>query len=199
MSRLHRFVPFTVLSAIFACGTFGCAFGDRRVETTYRPVMSIKARAPQAVDVPPFASKRGLKNEAQIGQVRNNFGMVTAKVFTKSGDAAGWVRRALNDELAAAGYTVNRGATPATPAATVINGTLEEFMSDVGFDGFSTRLRVRLVVTQYGTARLDKSFDVEDGGSGLTASAGEYQEVCQAALTKLMRRAVPEVIAAIER
>ena len=198
MSRLHPFVSFTVFGAILACGTCGCAFGDRRVEATYRPVMSIKARAPQAVDVPPFASKRGLKNEAQIGQVRNTFGMVTAKVFTRSGDAAGWVRRALADELTAAGYTVNGGAAPAAAAATVVNGTLEEFMSDVGSDGFSTRLRVRLVVTRDGTSRLDKSFDVEDGGSGLTASAGEYQEVCQAALTKLMRRAMPEVIAAIE-
>src|SRR5687768_6242143 len=87
MSRVHPFFSSTVIAAILACGACGCAFGDRHVAPTYQPVMSIKAGAPQAVNVPPFASKRGLKNEAQIGRVRNTYGMATAKVFTKSGDA----------------------------------------------------------------------------------------------------------------
>jgi hypothetical protein len=72
------------------------------------------------------------------------------------------VRRAAWCQLSAAGYTVNGIAAPAGAAgeaatsAMVVKGTLEEFMSDVGLDGFSTRLRVRLVVVHFSNIRLDK-------------------------------------------
>jgi hypothetical protein len=37
-----------------ACFVGGCAFGDRKVAIDYKPVMTIKAYRPLAVEVRPF-------------------------------------------------------------------------------------------------------------------------------------------------
>ncbi|HEY7116420.1 MAG TPA: hypothetical protein VH475_07540 [Tepidisphaeraceae bacterium] len=167
--------------------------------------MGIKASSPIAVEVKPFRSERGQEDEAKIGQVRNGYGMATAKVLSTDGDAGEWIRRALTDELVHAGFSVSQSNAPSGAASagrvggTTVSGTVIEFMTDMGWQGYQTRIRVKCIVTRYGQERLNKEFAVEDGGSGITGSSGEYRDVLTAALTKLMRKAVPDVIAAIER
>lgn len=136
--------------------------------------------------------------------MRNGYGMVTAKVLSTDGGAPEWVRRALGDELANAGFVVSRTAAPGQQAGNwssggiTIDGVVNEFMTDMQMEGFQTRIRVRLTVKRYGATRLDKDFYGDDGGSGITGSSDEYQAAIKAGLTKLMRRAIPEVIAAIQ-
>jgi hypothetical protein len=190
----------TVLAALLCLlVTGGCAFGDRQVALTYQPVMSIKARAPLTVDVRPFQSARGMDDEKKIGQVRNGYGMVTAKVLSTSGDAPEWVRKALADELANAGFKVARPDAPTSSSGAVsVGGTLNEFMTDMSLGGYDTRIRATFTVARNGIKKLEKEFTVQDGGSGITGSPDEYHTVAKAALTKLMRKALPEIIAAIE-
>ena len=184
---------------VAALNAGGCAFGDRHVPIDYQPVMKIKAKAPADVDILPFQSARGLSDERQIGQVRNTYMMVTAKVFCENGDAMEWVHRALAAELASAGFrTGGPASSQPTPLAVTIAGTVHEFLTDVGYNGFHTRLLVRFVVTKNGATKLEKDYLVDDGGSGLTGSADEYQAITIKAIEKLMRRAVPDIIAAIE-
>jgi len=75
---------------VMALISAGCAFGDRHAPIEYSPVMGIKAKAPATVDIRPFQSTRGLSDERQIGQVRNGYMTVTAKVFCENGDAMEW-------------------------------------------------------------------------------------------------------------
>ncbi len=192
----HAAVGLILLLA--AATNVGCAFGDRHVDPNYRPVMSLHARSSQSVDIHPFSSSREVKNEKQIGQVRNGYNMVTAKVYTNAADAATLVNQALAEELSHAGFTVRRDAPADNASASSVEGTLEEFLTDIGMGGYKTTIRVRLIVNKNGTIRLDKVFDVEDGGAGITASKSEYEEMAQSALTKLMRRAIPEVIPALD-
>jgi hypothetical protein len=176
----------------------GCAFGDRHVTWDYRPVMNIKAFSPIRVQLCQFQSSRGLSDERKIGQLRNGFHMVTAKVLCEEGNAPEWVRRALAAELTHAGFEiVNPPLAVSKDDDVVITGTMNEFLTDISLQ-FTTYIRVTLVVTKRGQVNLTKEFSVEEGGASLTASSSEYQRLTTAALTKLMRRAVSEVIAAIE-
>ena len=175
----------------------GCAFGDRSVRYDYKPVMSLKAATPRPVVVLPILSGRNLTDERQIGQVRNGYGMITAKVLCADGDASAWVRRALSAELEQTGYSITESPVPPEQGVSV-GGTVREFNTDM-YVSFTTRLRVQFVVKRGNKTTLDKEFVVDEGGSGLVASAGEYEELTTAALKKLMRRAIPEIVAAIDR
>jgi hypothetical protein len=140
----------------------------------YRPVMTLKARLPQNVAVQPFVMAPEMK------------GTRDAESKTRA------VERALIAELAQAGYRLEGGG------GVVVDGTVKEFKTTMGMGGYDTRIRVRMVVARNSAVRLDKEFDIQDGGAGITGTASEQQNMGQAALEKLMRRAVPEVVAAID-
>jgi hypothetical protein len=184
-----RVLRAAALLAFAAAASVGCASGARGLFVSYQPVMTVKARAPVPVTLPPFSVTADDPNN-KTGRVRN----------PPDATAVENVRQAYLAELAQAGFTfTNTAAAAAAPTGgVVVRGTVGEFATDLTMGGYDTRLRARVVVTRDGVTRLDREYAIRDGGSGLTGSRDEYRTVINAALTKLMRKSVPDVIAAIQ-
>jgi hypothetical protein len=161
--------------AAFVTLTNGCAPHGPPLPQKYTPVMNLKAHVPQRVTVPPFQITREIDN-----------------------DAAEWIRNAVVAELEHAGFIVLPEAPPQT-SQPIVAGSLKEFEVEMRLDGYRTRIRLNLTVSRQGNLRLDKEYEVSDGGSGITGSANEHRVVITNAVTKLMRRSIPDVISALDR
>jgi len=190
MKRLARVLLTVVCCHVAASGGAGCNVGPTHATPNYRPVMTLKARAPQSVEVRAFAADAGPVDSSKA-----------RKVFA---NAPQFIAKALADELANAGYSVTRSGVSSSSAVTlapavIVDGTVEEFFTDQTMSGYQTHVRVHLRVSGRGGAvLLDKDYEIQDGGAGITASTGEYEDMAGNALTKLMRKAVPDVVAAID-
>jgi hypothetical protein len=176
---------------IAVCGGAGCNVGPTQATPQYHPVMTIKARAPQSVEVWTFAGSAG---PADPSKARKFFA-----------NAPQFVSKALADELANAGYAVtrsNESSPSSTAAGVLVEGAVEQFFTDQTMSGYDTHVRVHLRVGGRGgggggAVLLEKDYEIQDGGSGITASTGEYEDMAGNALAKLMRKAIPDVVAAI--
>ena len=175
------------LLLLLSLGSAGCSVGPTRAAPNYRPVMSISARSPQPVEVRPFT---GTPGPADSSKARKFFA-----------DAPVFVQKATADELAHAGHAVTRtgvSSSSFTAPTVSVDGTVEEFFTDQTMGGYDTHVRVRFRVSRGGSTLLDKQYEVREGGAGITATTSEYANIAQDALTKLMRKAIPDLLAAID-
>ena len=145
----------------------GCAFGDRKAKLGYPPVADQGAIAANAAEATPAA--RGAvyigefndfrPDKTIVGNVRNGFGMKTAKVIPQR-DVAAWVREALAWELEAAGYTVVVGAAAPSGVA-ALSGDILRAYCDMYFT-YDGQIVLRIEASRDGQPLLNQSY----AGSG---------------------------------
>jgi hypothetical protein len=111
-----------------------------------------------------------------------------------------WTSDALAAELQHAGFTVQRvseTATP-TPGQVCIRGVVKEFFADMTTQ-VVMKVRVSFTVARDNNTLLDQAFDVDEGLGMFSASDEDYEKLANQALERLMRRAAPVIIAALQK
>jgi hypothetical protein len=166
---------FIVVALIVTGGVLsGCAFGDRQADMAYPPAPEESSMAAAAA---PASTPRGAiyvgafedirLDKTIVGNVRNGFGMKTAKVIPQR-DVTVWVRDALVYELEAAGYTVVDGAAAPTGTA-VLSGDILRAYCDVYFT-YDGLVILRIEARNNGRALLNQSYS-GTGSTGLNWAA----------------------------
>jgi len=156
-----------IVALIVAGGLLsGCAFGDRQAKLGYPPVADQGAMAAEAAPAPTSrgavyvgAFEDARPDKTVVGNVRNGFGMKTAKVIPQR-DVAAWVREALAWELEAAGYTVVVGAAAPSGVA-ALSGDILRAYCDMYFT-YDGQIVLRIEASRDGQPLLNQSY----AGSG---------------------------------
>jgi hypothetical protein len=185
---------------LISISTTGCAFGDRNCSLQYKQTNTNipKVGEGQTIGVLKFADNRQIK---EIGEVRNGFMMKTAKVFPKGEtELGGWVSNAMSVELEARGFQVNKYDQGTIPnEAKVISGALSECYTEVGFFGCKTTVRLSFNVQKKGISVMDKEYTETNSGGVAFAMADEYANAAEAALKKVMEKALPDILTAMNQ
>jgi len=184
------------ISLLFVvAATNGCAFGDRNVALKYTPVTKISARALPDVAVVKLADVR---SREEVGEVRNGYGMKTATVWARNQDVGAWVANALCQELTGVGCRVEKYEDAPPPGADAsVTGEVTEVYAKMFMSSRAT-VKADLCVQKAGVVVLNEEYTGKHSVLALTASTGEYEKVLQGALQDLMKKAVPEIVAALE-
>ena len=192
-----RIRVFTVIF-LFAGGLLsGCAFGDRKAALDYPPVKEQSSGEAQAapatqaggtVIVETFSDIR--EDKTVVGNVRNGFGMKTAKVLPQR-DVTDWVREAFIYELEAAGYTVVDGA--AAPSGTAaVSGDILRAYCDMYFS-YDGQVALRVEANKDGKVLLNQSYTGK-GSVGISwAGTGDsFSESLSLALQAALQKVVAD-------
>ncbi len=179
----------------------GCAFGDRQAALEYPPAADQGATDANAAEVPAAPASRGTVHVGDfedirpdrtiVGNVRNGFGMKTAKVIPQRGVSA-WVRDALAWELDAAGYTVVDGAT-APAGAAALSGDVLRAYCDMYFT-YDGQVVLRIEARKDGQVLLNRSYS-GSGSVGIAwAGTGDsFSESLGLALQEALRQFVADL------
>jgi hypothetical protein len=193
MSNISKFI--TAASAMMAISLVGCAFGDRHVSLAYQPVGTVRTSTTASIAVIKFQDQR---RRQEIGQVRNGWGMVTAKVTIGNQDAGLWLANALADELSQAGFKVTKfTSAPESSEDIVIEGMITDIFVDM-FMTYNGRIESRIVAKKGGSVLVDRVFLAQQNNVAWWGSAKEYEQVVNKAAQDLMKRILPEIVAAVE-
>ncbi len=182
-----------LLTVVFVSG---CALGDRKIALRYQPAAAATGGTGQKVAVVKFVDRR---DKQEIGEVRNGYGMKTAKVYAEGQDVGAWVANALSDELTQAGFAVQKFNDAAPPEVSIaITGFVPEAYIRMFLQERCT-IRANITVQKAGVVLLNKEYQGECKKVAWTASTGEYEAAMQGALQDLMKKSVPEIVAAIKQ
>jgi hypothetical protein len=186
---LHAYM----VAAICVCSLVvsGCA-SQRRISLDYQPIGQQKAAAPLTVAVMKFADRRADKT---VGMISGPSMAKMSLVPSGEKDAGQWIAGAMAAELSQAGLQV----TVASP------GTVVTIMGNVIDVNVRTNAGIKAVVTTDvivitgGVAVLARQYT---GSFSVAPSAAPTVDDCrgalESALQDAMKKAVPEVLAAIE-
>jgi hypothetical protein len=191
LKNYFKIVAILTVATIF----FGCAFGTRNIALRYEPSLTVKGANGKSIAIIKFEDIRENKD---VGEVRNGYGMKTGKVKAKDQDVGAWVANALADELKRAGYNISKFTDAAPPEFTIaISGSVPEAYTKMFLNSRAT-VRANITVKKVGVVVLNKEYTGKASTLAWTASTGEYEKVLENALKEIMKQAVPEVIAAIQ-
>jgi len=183
------------MGAVFVAGGVGCALGDRNIALRYAPIVEAKASGQPAAAIVKFEDD---KKKVEVGEVRNAYGMIMAKVYAKDQDIGAWAANALAAELEKAGVKGTKYQDAAPPDATVaITGTVTEAYIKMYMSSRAS-VKMSVVVTKARVPVLNKEYTGKGAVLALLASTGEYENVMLLAMQDLMKKLVPDVIKAIE-
>lgn len=188
-TALHRrFLPLLWLPFLA-----GCAFVDREAELKYSaPPREVAAPAQEGaprtrVALHVVADRR--KETAEVGDVRNGFGMRTAAVKSK-GDPVAWLREAARTELERAGFAV------------VEQGQGSDLLVDVqlqtmhcsAFMSYEGDVCVAAKALRYGNALVDGVYNGK-GSAGInwTATDESFAETLDLALQDALVQFTKEI------
>jgi hypothetical protein len=183
------------IGIMLAAMNTGCALGDRKIALLYKPVTKVEAKSSENIAIVRF---KDLRTNPDVGEVRNGYGMKTARVIAEGQDVGAWVANALADELSTAGFQVTKFNDFAPPDITIaITGTVTEAYTKMYFNSTAT-VRVKVNVTKAGVSVLSKEYSGKHAVLALLVSPGEYEQALQGALQNLMKNLVPDIIEAIK-
>lgn len=201
MRRLMGQRTVVVMLAITALST-GCAFGTRRVNLAYGPIVdSAKPRTIQGRIAVARLRDNRTPDEGTgtlLGMVRNGYGIATASVQANQ-DPVIWVNEAIARTLTSWGFKVEKVETPATAGdLPTVTGSVDR-MSGGTYMNMDAFVRTNLAVEQ-GDARL---FEQQCEGAAKQGtffiSAKDYQQVFQKALDDYLQRCLVLMIPTLER
>lgn len=173
----------------------GCAFGDRHVALKYEPVVEAGASKGQKIAIKKFEDLRQVKD---VGEVRNAYGMKTAKVLADNQDVGAWVANAMSEELTRAGFQVEKFSDVIPPEYDIqITGVATEAYTKMYFNATAT-IRININVNKARMSVLSKEYSGTDAVLVVAVTPGEYENALQGALQDLMKKCVPDIMKAIQ-
>lgn len=191
MENLRRSILALLLVVVFSCGT-GCAFGTRDVELQYPPEENISSKLASEANAAPLAVQSGKEvllirfedkrtEKERIGQVRNTYGMVTAKVVAAN-DVSDWLTNALKTELENAGYQVRvSDAKEESSNTPVIKGEILTVFCD-SYLTYEGEVSLYVVVENNGQEILREKYSGKGGGINVIASSEGFGNALAMAL-----------------
>ena len=198
--KLLRVASLVVLSGVIL--TSGCARYARNVNPLYEPVVTARGGGDVYITMPARQETLSSSEKWVIGTVNNRDGEKIDEIFSPRSPAE-IVQSALSQELQRAGYTVH--AVTARPAGSV--KALDLTSVDVVLDQTSNlsdlkakcSMKVRLDI--YKGGQLLKKLQYESSYSDTNVKDRDLLAgaVLQEALHSIMQRAVPEIIAILEK
>jgi hypothetical protein len=159
----------------------GCAFGDRQVSLTYKP-LARPVPASGEVTVVTFRDERPRERLQDVGEVRNGFGMVTADVrIDRKGSVTGvgrWIADALAQELTAGGAHVRRVETEeeARGSAVIVTGAVTKLWINMYLQ-YDAKLRTTVRVTRAGSAPFEREVKGDKEGLAVFGTSSEYDRI----------------------
>lgn len=195
-SSLVRSIFFVCISAVMASMAGGCAFGDRHVSLTYQPLSEPAAQSSGRAAITPFSDER--RDPLVVGEVRNGYGMKTAKVLIDDQDAGAWLANAVSDELKRSGIEVVKIADAnVTNELAIVTGSLQHLYTK-SYMSHRCTVRAKILVTQYNVPVLSREYEGHSKVGAAFAGTSEYERAMEAALHDLLRQAVPDIIKALQ-
>jgi hypothetical protein len=183
------------IGIMLAAMTAGCALGDRKIALLYKPVTKVAAGEPKNIAIVKF---KDLRKNPDVGEVRNGYGMKTARVIAEGQDVGAWVANALADELTAAGCKITKYNDIAPPDSQIsITGNVLEAYTKMYMSSTCT-IRATINVSKANVPVLSKEYYGKHGVLALLADTGEYENAMQGALQDMMKKCVPEILEAIK-
>jgi hypothetical protein len=200
MKKKIRYAALMGIGITLAAMSTGCALGDRHVALQYKIPDNVaspqKIAQPKKVAVVKFKDLRKIK---EIGEVRNGYGMKTAKVLSKEEDLGTWVANAFCKELENRGFIVNKFNDYAPPGYDVsLSGSLNECYTaiKVGFwkCNVTTTVRATVCLQKEGVQILNKEYKGLVNPFISSMDADEYGDATEAALHDLIGKALPDIV-----
>jgi hypothetical protein len=186
-----------LIVGLMALPSIGCAFGDRSVVLTYTPQAGT-ARTTDAGKVAVAAFDDLRQDKVVVGEVRNGYGLKTAKVVLNNQDPGGWVANAIASELQNAGYDVTKVAEPTAAAdVPVIAGAISELYTKM-YMSYRTTLQLSVVVTKAGVPIMNKQYTGQAKAGAAFVSTKEYETVMDQALQNALSQAIPDIKSALK-
>ena len=193
----HRSCVLALLTVCALLGTLstGCAFGDRKIALTYTPALQSTRGNGGRIAVAKFGDTR--QNKLVVGEVRNGYGLKTAKATIPNEDAGGWVANALASELEGAGYQIVKiNDSTQTDEEIVVSGCLSEFYTK-SYMKYRTTVKANIQVYQAGVPLLNKEYIGKCVAGVAWYNTSEFEKVSCSALQDLMKQAVPDIVAVL--
>lgn len=191
------------LGVVLAAMSSGCALGDRNIALMYKPVKSMEDKPETNIEwaksvniaITKFQDSRTI---TEVGEVRNAYGMKTAKVYAKNQDVGSWVANAIAEELAVVGFEVTKYNDIAPPNVEVsITGTVTEAYTKMYLNSTAT-IRAKIDVAKANVPVLSKEYIGTKAVLAMFVSTGEYESAMQGALQDMMKKCIPDIIKAIQ-
>jgi len=191
-----------VLFGLAACAIVAGCCRDHSISLdAYQPQTKLEVVGSPKIALVDLVDKRQADDAVgmQVGELRNAFGAVSNKVYSKAEPIA-WVGNALAEELKHAGFDVIK-AGPATPegAAIIVSGEVTKILlaqKGISWAGsYSTTVHLRLVIHKNGSKIYDNEHTatVMRGVSGVRDA--DLEEELTRALHELMDFILPKIMA----
>ncbi len=198
----QRICQFALLGIFLfiAANTSGCAFGDRHVALQYKTpegeASPQKIAQSKTVAVLKFKDLRQVK---EIGEVRNGYGMKTAKVISNEEDLGGWVANAFCLELENRGFTVKKFDDHVPPGYDLsLSGSINECYTaiKIGFwkSDVTTTTRASVILLKDGVPTLNKEYKGMIKPFMSSVDADMYGDATEASLHDLIGKAMPDIV-----
>jgi len=171
-----------------------CAFGDRSIALQYEVERRYAQTGADYKDPVVVLDFDDARPQPEYGDVRNGFGIVTAKVIAEGQSGGRWVANALAAELEARGYQVQQ-ATEAPPGTVpvLVSGSLTQAYVRTGVLGLDCLVRVRLRVLRHGVTVLTRDYEAENDDLGLLGTAQAYASALSEGLRRLIEQAMEDI------
>jgi len=193
------------LGALILMSLNSCAFGTRHVDLSYSAIGVGDKVSNQKIVVEEFKDNRiakmtsdaKIKSNDHIGDVRNTYGMKTAKVLANN-DVPEYVTKSVVSELENSGFEVIEDDEDSNPNDIILSGELDKFYCGMYFNQRAD-IAVRIEVTYKGKELLDKTYIAEGKAAAITASSESYSRVFNEAMQKINSQVVADVIEAVKK
>jgi YajG family uncharacterized lipoprotein len=197
----------SLLLGIFCGGLVSaCAFTDRHVNLApaMMPQIVSSSSVPQDGKVVSVARPQDLRPDpTTVGNIRNGYGIVTAQVRSNN-DVAMWVANSLISGIEQAGYRVERAETVETAHTPLaidieVSRVFTEYAPNFFTIDGKADVAARVEVYRRGQRILRRLYTgkYENTNFVVATSAGEYQELLDAAMKDFLQRAVPDLTSSL--
>ena len=175
--------------------TSGCALGNRHIALKYVAVGETLSATGQKVAITQFVD---LREKKDVGEVRNAYGMKTARVIADNQDVGAWVANAMTTELTQAGFEVEKFTDVVPPEYKIqISGVVSEAYAKMYMNA-TAQITANINITRSGVAVLSKEYSGKKAVLAVFVSTGEYENAMQGALQDLMKKCLPDVLEALK-
>jgi hypothetical protein len=193
---MNRYLTHAYVFAVICVSSLlvsGCA-GEHSISLGYQPVGMQKAAVPLSVAVMKFADRRTNKT---MGEIDGIFGMKTSLVLPKTENAGQWMAGAMAAELTQAGLQVTLGAVSPGTIVRIIGNVIEVHARMN--DGIKAMVRADVIVMKDGMTVLAGNYTGQSAVAALAVhSADDYKRALESAMQNAMKKAVPDILAAIQ-
>lgn len=185
----------SVMLVVLTVGLGGCAFGNRHVAMKYAPEVQDdgqRSSTAQEIVILPFEDSRPFEH---VGNVKNGFGMKTAKVKA-DGDVKEWVVSAISVELVEDGYTV---LDQEEPGVLTMSGNITNVYC-TAYGDYRGEIGLFVAVLLDGREIYSRKYDNEvQGGMNWGASSKSFHKILNAVLAETVTEIVWDLNSELRR